>query len=210
MRSLCAKLGIEVVEHDYSGEVADCCGYGGLMQFANKPLGKKAVQHKARRSELDGRAYCAMCRDNLAADGRPVAHLLDYLFATDDQDPLARSNPGFSQRHENRARLKNELLSELWQETGIARPAHTDLPLIISQQVEDLLNSRLILAEDVQKVIHHAETTSKYLISPNHGHRLAKYRPVRVTYWIEYEPTEAGYQVHNGYSHRMLLPEDQE
>lgn len=65
MRASCAKLGIEVVEHDYSGEV-DCCGYGGLMQFANKELGKKAVQHKARRSELDGLAYCAMCRDNLA------------------------------------------------------------------------------------------------------------------------------------------------
>lgn len=210
VRRLCTKLGIEVVEHDFSGETVDCCGYGGLMQYANRPLGQKAVTQKANRSQLDGLAYCAMCRDNLAAHGRPVAHLLDYLFTSDGQDPLQRANPGYSQRHENRARLKNELLSELWQEPGIARPAHTDIPLIISQEVEDLLNSRLILAEDVQKVIHHAETTSKYLISPNHNRRLAKYRPVRVTYWIEYEPTEAGYLVLNGYSHRMILPEDQE
>ncbi len=209
VRSLCAKAGIEAVEHDYSGENADCCGYGGLMQLSNQPLARKAAAHKAERSELDGLAYCAMCRDNLAAYGRPVAHLLDYLFEVTDQDPLGRSNPGFSQRHENRARLKNDLLSELWQEAGASRPAHTAIRLQVSQEVETLLNSRLILIEDLQKVVHHAESSGKYLVDPNTGHRLAKFRPVRVTYWVEYEPQEDGYLVHNGYSHRMILPEDQ-
>ena len=210
VRRLCGKIGIDVVDHEYSGELADCCGYGGLMQFANRSLGQKAVAQKANRSELDGLAYCAMCRDNLAAHGRPVAHILDYLFPPTAQDPLARTNPGFSQRHENRARLKSELLAGLWQETGTARPDHTALQVLIPHEVEELLNSRLILREDVQKVIHHAERTKKYLISPNHGHRLAKFRPVRVTYWVEYEPKDEGYLVHNGYSHRMILPEDQE
>lgn len=208
VRSLCAKLGIEVVEHVFNGETTDCCGYGGLMQFANKPLGKKAATHKAGRSDLDGLAYCAMCRDNLAAHGQPVAHLLDYLFAAGDQDPLARANPGFSQRHENRARLKNELLANLWQEDALIRPAHTALKLLSSQELEALLNSRLILIEDLQKVIHHAEQTGRYLINPANQRRLATYRPVRVTYWVEYEPTPAGFLVHNGYSHRMQLPED--
>ncbi|MDD2467467.1 MAG: 4Fe-4S dicluster domain-containing protein [Desulfobulbus sp.] len=209
VRSLCAKIGIDVVEHQYSGELADCCGYGGLMQFANRSLGQKAVKQKANRSELDGLAYCAMCRDNLAAHGRPVAHILDYLFPPTAQDPLGRTNPGYSQRHENRARLKNDLLAGLWQEAGVAHPDHTALQVLIPQEVEELLNSRLILREDVQKVIHHAESTKKYLTSPNHGHRLAKFRPVRVTYWVEYEPKDEGYLVHNGYSHRMILPEDQ-
>ena len=209
VRSLCAKAGIETVEHDYSGENADCCGYGGLMQLANQPLARKAAAQKAERSELDGLAYCAMCRDNLAAYGRPVAHLLDYLFNLTDQDPLDRSNPGFSQRHENRARLKNDLLNELWQEAGTSRPAHTAISLKLSQDVETLLNSRLLLLEDLQKVVHHAESSGKYLVDPNTGHRLAKFRPVRVTYWVEYEPLEEGYLVHNGYSHRMILPEDQ-
>jgi Fe-S oxidoreductase len=210
VRSLCAKAGIEVVEPELSGELADCCGYGGLMQFANGPLGQKAVAQKANRSALDGLAYCAMCRDNLAAHGRPVAHILDYLFATTSQDPLHRTNPGFSRRHENRARLKSDLLRELWQETGVARPGHTALNLLMSQEVEELLNSRLILKEDLQKVVSHAESTGKYLGNPKNTHRLAKYRPVRVTYWVEYEPTGDGYLVHNGYSHRMILPEDQQ
>ena len=88
------------------------------------------------------------------------------------------------------------------------RPAHTALKLVISQELETLLNSRLILIEDLQKVIHHAEQTGRYLITPDNRRRLAKYRPVRVTYWVEYEPIDEGYLVHNGYSHRMQLPED--
>jgi Fe-S oxidoreductase len=210
VRSLCTKLGIKVIEHDYSGEIADCCGYGGLMQFANKGLGKKAVEHKAQRSELDGLAYCAMCRDNLAAHGRPVAHLLDYLFTTNDQDPLTRANPGFSQRHENRARLKSDLLANLWQETAVARPVHAGIQLTVSRELEALISSRLVLIEDLQKVVHYAETTGKYLFNPSNKRRLAKHRPVRVTYWVEYELTAEGYLVHNGYSHRMRLPEDQQ
>jgi Fe-S oxidoreductase len=209
VRSLCAKIGIEVVEHEYNGELADCCGYGGLMQFANRSLGEKAVRRKAERSDLDGLAYCAMCRDNLAAHGRPVAHLLDYLFTTTDQDPLTRSNPGFSRRHENRARLKNELLADLWQDSAVVHPPHTTIKLLVNQELEDLINSRLILMEDLQKVIHHAESTGEYLFNPASKRRLAKLKPVRVTYWVEYEPTDKGYLVHRSYSHRMILPEDQ-
>lgn len=209
VRSLCAKLGLAVVEPALGGELADCCGYGGLMQFANQPLGTKAALVKAGRSRRDGLAYCAMCRDNLAAAGRPVAHLLDYLFAAAaDPDPLARANPGFSGRHENRARLKERLLASLWQETSVARPAHAAIPLLIAPEAAALLDSRLILEEDVRKVIEHAETSGRFLIHPATGRRLASFRPVRVTYWIEYEPTNQGFRIHNGYSHRMRLPEE--
>ena len=208
VRHLCAKLGLNLVEHGFNGEWADCCGYGGLMQFANQPLAGKAARVKAERSSHAGLAYCAMCRDNLAATGRPVAHLLDYLFAqAGDPDPLGRGNPGFSRRHENRARLKADLMAELWRETAEPRPVHTALALFIDAEVRDRLNSRLILEEDVQKAIHHAETTGRFLVNPVNNHRLASFRPLRVTYWIEYEPSAPGYRVHNGYSHRMQLPE---
>ncbi|MDR2549058.1 MAG: 4Fe-4S dicluster domain-containing protein [Desulfobulbus sp.] len=209
VRSLCAKLNLAVVEPGFGGALADCCGYGGLMQFANQPLGEKAAQVKAERSPGDGLAYCAMCRDNLAAAGRPMAHLLDYLFGqTGDPDPLARANPGFSGRHENRARLKERLLARLWQEEPMPRPAHAAMPLAMSPEIAALLDRRLILEEDVRKVIAHAESSGRYLIDPATGHRLASFRPVRVTYWIEYEPADAGYRIHNGYSHRMRLPEE--
>ncbi len=209
VRSLCAKLGLPIVEHAYNGELADCCGYGGLMQFSDQQLGRKAALVKAERSEQCGLAYCAMCRDNLAAAGRPVAHLLDYLFAASDgSDPLGRANPGFSLRHENRARLKEQLLTDLWGETAASRPEHTALSLLVSPEVMDRLNSRHILEDEARKVIHHAEATGRYLINPANQHRLACLKPVRVTYWIEYEPTAAGYILHNGYSHRMHLPQE--
>ncbi len=208
VRSLCTKQGLDFVEHPCTGELTDCCGYGGLMQMANQPLGKKAALVKAERSDHDGLVYCAMCRDNMAGAGRRVAHLLDYIVGNaDGADPLARSNPGFSQRHENRARLKTDLLDTLWQEASAPLPAHRQIPLLLSQEVLDQLNSRHILEEDIQKVIHHAETTGKHLINPENGRRLASFKPMRVTYWVEYQPTDQGYRIHRGYSHRMVLPE---
>ncbi|WP_236685524.1 DVU_1557 family redox protein [Geobacter pickeringii] len=67
------------------------------------------------------------------------------------------------------------------------------------------MGDRLILAEDVQKVIHHAETTGKKLVDPATGRSLAYYRPKAVTYWVEYSRNGEGYQVHTAYSHRMVM-----
>lgn len=208
VRSLCTKLGLQIIDHEYHGELADCCGYGGLMQFANPPLGGKAAHVKAERSELPGLAYCAMCRDNLAAAGAPVAHLLDYIFVeTEAEDPLNRKNPGFSARHENRARLKEQLLAELWGEATSSVRAHQKIRLVLSQEIIDLLNNRHILEEDIKKVILCAEQTGKHMINPDNNHRLVGFKPIRVTYWVEYEATDQGYVIHNAYSHRMQLPE---
>ena len=209
VRNICARLGLAIIETDFNGELTDCCGYGGLMQFANPPLGDKAARVKAGRSEHAGLAYCAMCRDNLAAAGSPTAHLLDYIFSPfGADDPLQRKNPGFSARHENRARLKEQLLSDFWGgDAAGPGPEHKKITLVLRQEVQDLLNSRHILEEDVQKVILRAEQTGKHLISPHNNHRLAGFKPVRVTYWVEYEATDHGYVIHNAYSHRMQLPE---
>ncbi len=98
-------------------------------------------------------------------------------------------------------------MHSLWQETAGDAPAHSALRLIIAPDLTSLLESRHILHEDVQKVIFHAEQGGNYLLNPENGHRLAKYKPVRVTYWVEYEATDNGFIVHNSYSHRMVLPE---
>ncbi len=137
-----------------------------------------------------------------------MAHLLDYIFPVSGVgDPLNRKNPGFSARHENRARLKEHLLTDLWGETADAVPEHKKIRLIMSQQIVDLLNSRHILDDDIQKVILSAKQTGKHMINPDNAHHLASFKPVRVTYWVEYEVTDQGYVIHNAYSHRMQLPE---
>ncbi|MBU0962191.1 MAG: amine oxidase, partial [Proteobacteria bacterium] len=157
----------------------------------------------------DGLAYCSMCRDNLASSGKRIAHLLDYLFpSADPEDPTLRRNPGFSRRHENRARLKQRLLTTLWHEESDMTPEYKKNELFITPLIMELLNSRHILEDDIQKVIFQAEQTGRRLVDPESGHFLASYKPVRVTYWVEYEPGMQGFIIHNAYSHRMSLPGD--
>ncbi|PID72762.1 MAG: amine oxidase [Desulfobulbus propionicus] len=207
VRSITSKLQLNIQEHDYTGERTDCCGFGGLMQFGNPLLGEKTAQHKAGRSELDGIAYCAMCRDNLAAGGSKTAHLLEYLFHTAGDDPLERANPGFSQRHENRARLKEQCLTNLWQEAPPEQSASHGIKLITSPDIVDLLNRRHILKDDVRMVIFESEKSGNYLTDPGNNHRLACHRPRRVTYWVEYQPQGDAFTIYTAYSHRMALPE---
>ena len=98
-------------------------------------------------------------------------------------------------------------MHNLWQESAGPAPAHTRLHLHISPELAALLENRHILREDLQKVIHWAENEGRYLHNPENGRRLACYKPVRVTYWVEYEKAGEGFIVHNSYSHRMSLPE---
>jgi len=83
--------------------------------------------------------------------------------------------------------------------------AHAQIRLHIPEEVEHLIEDRRILREDLQKTIHHAETTGEKFINPSTGHSLASLRPDRVTYWVEYSPVGEGYQVHRAYSHRMEM-----
>jgi hypothetical protein len=81
--------------------------------------------------------------------------------------------------------------------------AYEQIRLHILEDVERLMEDRRILKEDVQKTIHHAETTGDKFINPSTGRSLASLRPDRVTYWVEYSQVGEDYQVHCAYSHRM-------
>lgn len=83
--------------------------------------------------------------------------------------------------------------------------SYEQIELDIPEEVERLMADRRILREDVQKTIHHAETTGEKFISPSGGRSLAFLRPDRVTYWVEYGPAGEGYCVFSVYSHRMEM-----
>ncbi|OFX25258.1 MAG: amine oxidase [Anaeromyxobacter sp. RBG_16_69_14] len=202
-RRVLAQLGVPTLELGLTRGLTTCCGYGGLMSFANKEVADKVVKRRIGESEADYVAYCAMCRDNFAARGKRSVHLLDLVYGAPGTDPAARKGPTFSQRHENRARLKRRLLAEVWGEqvTDERRPMN----LIISPEVTQLMEERMILAEDVEKVIGHAEATGDKIEDKESGHLLASHRPVSVTYWVEYSVEPSGFVVHNAYSHRMEI-----
>jgi len=89
--------------------------------------------------------------------------------------------------------------------TGEHIETYEQIYLQMSEEVERLVEYRHILKEDLQKTIHHAETTGEKFINPSTSRSLASFRPGRVTYWVEYSSTGEAYQVHSAYSHRMEM-----
>jgi hypothetical protein len=149
-----------------------------------------------------------MCRDFFVRQGKPTLHLLDLIYGAHPQTQAQKPAPGYSQRHENRARLKRKLLKEIWGEDMDGSKSYENVRLIITPQVQKLLDDRLILIEDIQQVIEYAERSGKKLRNKPSGHFLAHYKPTAVTYWVEYLPQGDAYQVYNAYSHRMELGEE--
>jgi hypothetical protein len=136
--------------------------------------------------------YCAMCRDSLSGVGKRVIHLLDLFFPLGDRDPAAASRIGWSERRENRARLKARLLKTIWGEGFERMEQHQSIRLKMDPEVRELLDRRRILDEDVQKVIHHALETGDRLFHPETGRYKASFNPYKTTFWIEYTPHNVG------------------
>jgi len=204
VRSMLHRLGQPFEELELGRNHTECCGFGGLMQNANPDLAKIVVQRLSGKSPADYLTYCAGCRDNLAASGKRTVHILDLIFPdAAGPDPGARKRPGWSLGQENRIRLKEELLNELWQEGFRKMDDHEKIVLNISPEVQQILEERRILMLDIQKVIHHAESTGETLFHPATGHTMAAFKPYKATFWVEYSVSGSGFTIHNAYSHRM-------
>lgn len=201
VRHLLDKVGVQVAELEDNRSLTTCCGYGGLMALANPEVAGKVVNRRIRDSEADYLTYCAMCRDNFASKGKRTYHLLDLICGSSNGDAAERKGPGYSQRHENRARLKTRMLRELWGENVVDEA--DPIKLIISPEAAQIMEKRMVLAEDIRKVIAHAEATGEKMEDTATGRLRASYRPVAVTYWVEYSVRESGFEIHNVYSHRM-------
>jgi glutamate synthase (NADPH/NADH) small chain len=206
VRRLLHKAGVSVEELALGQDQTECCGFGGLMQNANPDLAREVTRRRAERSTTDYLAYCAMCRDNLSAAGKRAIHLLDLFFPVREQaDPALRPRPGWTQRQENRARLRTKLSEELWNEEPRPMETYQQIKLEISPEVVELMEQRRILVEDLQRVVQHAEATGDRLFHPPSGHYKAAYAPFKVTFWVEYTPAEESFVVHNAYAHRMEI-----
>jgi len=205
VRSILKRLNYHVEEFKFSREKTECCGYGGLMCFANPPLAVNVVDRRIQESQADYLTYCVMCRDRFASGGKRTFHLLDLIYGADKDKLAHRKGPGYSQRHENRARLKNKMLREVFKEKVAAPESFESIDLEISDDVKEIMENRLILVEDVQKVIEHAEESGNKLYNEETGRYLAHFRPVAVTYWVVYTRHGNKYRIHNAYSHRMQV-----
>lgn len=208
VRNILRRIGFKMEELPLSREKSECCGYGGLMFFANPELARNVINKRIRQSEADFLAYCAMCRDYLASGGKRTLHLLDLVFGAPIDSAAQRRGPGYTLRHENRVRLKNMLLKELWGESAAGEEYYGMIRLSISDELRELLEKRQVLDSDIQQVIDFAERSNTKLLNRRTGRFLAHYKPAAVTYWVEYTFSDGEFVIHNAYTHRMEISEE--
>lgn len=209
VRALMKRTTIQPKELALNKDKTTCCGFGGLMQTAQPDLAREVIGRRAGESSLDYITYCSMCRDSMASVGKRALHILDLFFpAPGDTDHANRPCIGWSERRENRARLKSELLIDLWGEKSESIETYELIAVTFTPDVGCKLEERRILISDIQQVIHHSVVSGDRFIQPDTGYYKASYRPYHATFWVEYSVMETGYTVHNAYVHRMaVIPE---
>jgi hypothetical protein len=173
--------------------------------LAHPELVQDILKRRASEDEADYLTYCVMCRDLLAGQGKPTLHLLDLIYGENLEKLALRKGPDYSQRHENRLRAKEKMIKLITGRDQSMTESYESYPLLLTPEMRTILEERLILVEDVQKVIEHAETTSESFKNQQTGHTLAFFKPHLITYWVEYTHEADAWRVHDAYSHRMEL-----
>ncbi|MGI6702770.1 MAG: pyridine nucleotide-disulfide oxidoreductase/dicluster-binding protein [Clostridia bacterium] len=209
IRKIAALSGYTIQELKYSREKTKCCGYGGLVYYANSEQSEDFVKHRIEESDNDLLVYCAMCKDLLVDGGKRTFHILDLIFGDDLEGIALRKMPTLSDRHRNRAQLKVRLLREIWgEQPDMGLEKQSDYKITIPENVIRLMEDRYILMEDIEKVIDNAQKRSKRFFNPSEASYLARLRIDNVTYWVKYEEKGEGILVKSVYSHRMEIVEE--
>ncbi|MEG2171868.1 MAG: heterodisulfide reductase-related iron-sulfur binding cluster [Desulfovibrionaceae bacterium] len=204
VRILAQRQGISVHEPRRSGAETPCCGYGGLVWNAQPELAKVISAQRAKDLPHTGLASCIMCRDRLAAQGKPCLHVLDILPCTAALAPdPARKGPGLSARRAARDALRRILYKE-W--LGQERPQEVSGGVYLAPDLLERLEARHILYQDVEEAVRGVESTGNCFEDQESGHSLGSWTPRNVTFWVEYSVTDAGYMVHDAWCHRMRVP----
>ncbi|WP_406540820.1 pyridine nucleotide-disulfide oxidoreductase/dicluster-binding protein [Clostridium ljungdahlii] len=208
IRNVATSLGYKIKELKFSKEKTKCCGYGGLVYFANKEQSKDFVKDRINESNLDYLVYCSMCKDLFIDEGKKTFHILDLIYSDDLEKAALRKIPTLSCRRENRTLLKIKLLKDIWNEEVNDLIEHYEFKLNIPDNVKDQMKDRLILLDDIEKAIDNAEKNKERFFNPENSHYLCRLRISNVTYWVEYERSKDEILVKSVYSHRMEIVEE--
>lgn len=209
VRSLVKTLGYSVEELEYSKEKAKCCGYGGLVSNANPEQAEDFVKDRICESEQDVLVYCAMCKDAIVKGNKRAYHILDIIYGNEINQDASQKMPTLSERQNNRKRLKNQLLKEIWNEEEERAVSETyNFTLHVSDEIVALMEKRFIMMSDVEKVVEHSLSHKERFFNPEASDFLARLRVQNVTFWVKYEERDRDITIKDVYSHRMEVVED--
>ena len=196
IRNLASRLGVKLVETEYSGDRSPCCGYGGLTAYANPEVAGEITRKALERTDAPYITYCMACRDRFAREGRESRHILELIYGTDAGAP-----PDISEKRCNRLNLKRELLWELWQEE--TAEMKLDYELTYTDEARRLMDSRMILTDDVIAVLNDYREHGEAVLDSETGMLIARRRLGNATFWVKFTEDEGRVTVHGAYSHRM-------
>jgi Fe-S oxidoreductase len=211
VRNMVRDMGYQTEEMEYSRDKTKCCGYGGMVFYANRDQAKDFIDDRIRESQNDSIqdliVYCAMCKDLFASQGKRTYHILDLIFAEVPETYAMKKMPSLSDRRANRAGLKKKLLRELWNEytdEGSKDKTQT-AQLSIPQEVLNAMEERYILLEDVEDVLEYSRQSGQRFFNTEDNSFLAGFRKKKTTYWARWTEKEDGAHIIRVYSHRMAI-----
>jgi NADPH-dependent glutamate synthase beta subunit-like oxidoreductase len=207
VRAIVAELGYRIEEPRYNRQDAQCCGFGGLVFYANREQEEDFAADAAASSDNALLVYCAMCKDLFTQQDKSCHHLLDLIFAPEPQSYALRRMPTLSERRDNRVALKRRLLERFWDERK--SPAEPRLPgyrLEIAPELMELMEQRLILVADIADAVAWAlQNPGECFYHPENNSFLINIRKQFVTYWVEYRIVDKTVEILSVYSHRMEI-----
>mgnify|MGYP002792607828 FL=1 len=197
VREFVKALGCEIREIPMEQEIAPCCGYGGLVSYANREMSEKKARFAASRAEGRILTYCMACRDQFSRVGADSCHILELAYGI---EPGAV--PDLSERRANRLKLKETLQKKIWkEETSVGE----QLKITYAPGVEGLMDERMILKSDVEEVLKAYEKNQAAVEDQEQGYLVTNSRIGNVTFWVKFTREDYGYLVHGAYSHRMTV-----
>ncbi|RBP66017.1 cysteine-rich protein [Alkalibaculum bacchi] len=205
IRNIVSKLNNEVHELRYSKELTKCCGYGGLVYFANRDQSNDFIDDRIMESSEDLLVYCTMCKDLFTSRGKRTFHILDLLFSDDFEKSALQKMPTLSERQYNRMYVKKKLLKDIWGEEIMYDEGKYNITF--TEQAQDKMEEMYIVFSDVRKSVENSIEKRERFYDPSNQSYLTRLRIENVTYWVQYEMKEKDVVVTNVYSHRMEVVE---
>ncbi len=177
-----------------------CCGYGGHMSLANPALYDQITENRRKASDKSYIVYCANCREVFRQKDKECAHILDMVYDIVPQ----KTSPTLQSQKKNALEVKIKLMKDLTGEDFIpVKQAWDNIRLVISPELQDELDRKLIIEEDLKEAIWLAGETGEKFLSDDGVFQCSMVKSV-LTYWVQYKELETGdYEVLNAYIHRM-------
>lgn len=208
VRTLTKQLGFDIPAKE-NENLAKCCSYGGQPAIANPGYAKFVMDKRIKESNKPYIAYCINCRDAFLLEGKEAIHILELLFSDKmkiaEKDDWQEKVSTISKRQENRVQLKKNLLKNYWGINMKEKENKEQICLSIPEELKLKLSGEKILEADLISVVAFCEKTGRKVYN-SEKNSYSGYKAVGyMTYWVEYQCLEDGFELINAYSHRIKI-----